>query len=365
MKPIKVYAGYYINQDVRMSSSSGAIFSRLAEYVFSNHGVVYGVRMSDSCYSAEFVRVEDEIGLVQLRGSKYLQAKVGNTFKNVKKDLLAGLPVLFSGTGCQVNGLKSFLGKEYDNLLCIDVICHGVPSPALWKKYAEHQEQKIGGKLKGINFRCKDESWTDFGMREVLDGISQENQKKIYISKDKDPYMQMFLRDYCLRPSCYDCVAKKVKMSDLTIADFWGINNIAPEMNDGNGVSLILIRTDKGMKAFETISSKLKLKEVAYEDGVRGNPAEYKSCCRPPQRNTFFEDMENMEFEELERKYASPIKMTFKSRVKRKVKNTIKSTLRVISGGAESISTMKNMDYSLYFVFDCQEKKDEGSTNII
>ena len=158
----------------------------------------------------------------------------------------------------------------------------------------------------------------------------------------------MFLRDYCLRPSCYDCVAKKVKMEDLTIADFWGINEVAPEMNDGNGTSLVLIRTDKGMKAFETINSKLKLKEVAYEDGVRGNPAEYKSCHRPPQRDTFFEDMSIMEFEELEKKYASPIKVTFKSRVKRKIKNTIKSALRAIGGDREY---KHNEEYGLLFVF--------------
>lgn len=261
-----------------------------------------------------------------------MQAKVGNTYKQIKDDLLAGKLVLFSGTGCQVNGLKNFLGKEYDNLLCVDVICHGASSPALWKKYAEYQEKKNGGKLKGINFRCKDDSWTDFGMKEVLAELPQGETKQLYISKDKDPYMQMFLRNYCLRPSCYDCAAKKVKMADLTIADFWGINDVAPEMNDGNGTSLILIRTDKGMKEFETISSKLKLKEVAYEDGVKSNPAEYKSCCRPSQRDTFFEDMDAMEFEELEKKYASPIKVTFKSRVKRKIKNTIKSALRAIGG---------------------------------
>lgn len=96
--------------------------------------------------------------------------------------------VLFSGTGCQVNGLKSFLGKEYENLICVDVICHGAPSPALWRKYAEHQEQKIGGKLKGINFRCKDDSWTDFGMKEICKSIPDGETKKLYIFKDKDAY---------------------------------------------------------------------------------------------------------------------------------------------------------------------------------
>ena len=346
MKPEKVYACYNKDKDIRLSSSSGAVFSSLAEFVLNKQGVVYGVAMSYDCYSAEFIRVADAGGLVWLRGSKYLQAKIGNTYKQVKSDLLAGKYVLFSGTGCQVNGLKNFLGKEYDNLLCVDVICHGAPSPALWKKYAEYKEKKIGGKLKGINFRCKDDSWTDFGMKEILADIPQGEAKQFYISKDKDPYMQMFLRDYCLRPSCYDCVAKKVKMADLTIADFWGVNNVAPEMNDGYGTSLVLIRTDKGVKAFEAICGEFELKEVTYEAGVKGNPAEYKSCLRPPQRDTFFKDMETAEFEELEKKYAPPIKVTFKSRVKRKIKNTIKSVVRAIRGGDKH-----NKDDGLLFVF--------------
>lgn len=127
-------------------------------------------------------------------------------------------------------------------------------------------------------------------MKEVLDRIPEEMAKKLYISKDKDSFMQMFLRDYCLRPSCYECAAKKMRMSDLTIADFWGINDVAPEMNDGMGTSLILIRTDKGQESFNHISDGMKLKEVSYEAGVKGNPAEFRSCARPPQRDTFFSD---------------------------------------------------------------------------
>ena len=119
----------------------------------------------------------------------------------------------------------------------------------------------------------------------------------------------------------------------MTIADFWGINDVAPEMNDGKGTTLILIRTDTGRKIFEKIATDFQLKEVSYEDGVRSNPAEYKSCARPIQRNTFFEDMQSMEFEELEKKYATPIKVPFKIKVKRRVKNTIKFMLRVIGEG--------------------------------
>lgn len=333
MEPLEVYACYNTDKGVRLSSSSGAVFSSLAEYVLEQQGVVYGVAMSTDCYSAEFISVTSKEHLTKLRGSKYLQAKVGNTYKSLKADLMSGKLVLFSGTGCQVNGLKSFLGKEYENLICVDVICHGAPSPTLWRKYVTYQEQKNGGKLKGINFRCKDDSWTDFGMKEICENIPGDEAKKLYISKDKDAYMQMFLRNYCLRPSCYECTAKKVKMSDLTIADFWGINDVARDMNDGMGTSLVLIRTEKGKDIFEKISSSMKRKEVSYKDGVRGNPAEYKSCARPMQRNTFFDDMQRMSFEELKQKYAAPIKLSFVTKVKRKAKKAIKKVLRVIGGG--------------------------------
>lgn len=324
-KSVEVYACYNTNKEVRLSSSSGAVFSLLAEYILEQQGVVYGVSMTDDCYSAHFISVSNKKNLEKIRGSKYLQAKLGNTFQLVKDDLLSGRMVLFSGTGCQVNGLKLFLGKEYNNLICVDIICHGAPSPALWREYAKYQEQKNGGKLKSINFRYKDTSWTDYGMNETLSEIPQSNEKKIYISKDKDAYMQMFLRDYCLRPSCYECAAKKSKMSDLTIADFWGINDVASDMNDGMGTSLAIIRTEKGKTIFEKISQRMKLKEVSYEDGVRCNPSEFKSCYRPSQRDTFFDDMQKLSFEELEKKYVStPINLSFKSKVKRKMKNIIK-----------------------------------------
>lgn len=335
MGALKVYACYNTDKHLRLRSSSGAVFSSLAENVLKQQGVVYGVAMSEDCYAAEFISVTSKEHLTKLRGSKYLQAKVGNAYKSVKKDLTSGKLVLFSGTGCQVNGLKSFLGKEYENLICVDVICHGAPSPALWRKYAKYQEQKNGGKLKGINFRCKDEGWVDFGMKEICTGISKDEMKELYISKDRDGYMQMFLRDYCLRPSCYECIAKKVKRSDLSIADFWGINEVAPDMNDGMGTSLVLVRTEKGKDIFEKITTNMNLKEVPYEDGVRGNPAEYKSCVRPIQRNRFFDDMHNMSFEELEQKYAASIKVSFATRVKRKLKKAIKRVQQEIRGGAE------------------------------
>lgn len=325
---MKTYAAIYNNNEIRENSSSGGIFSALAE----NFDVVYGVAMTEDCYGAEMIRVEGDIG--SLRGSKYFQAKVGDTFKHVKKDLEEGRKVLFSGTGCQINGLSMFLGKEYPNLFLLDIICHGTPSPKLWREYVAYQE-KQHGKLESVNFRCKDDSWIDFGMK--------ENQ--LYISKDTDPFMCMFLRNYCLRPACYDCHAKHYKKSDMTIADFWGIENVAPEMNDGRGTSLVITRTEKGQELFESIKDELKWKEVRYEEGVKGNPSEYSSVARPLQRDTFFTDLEKLPFEEMEKKYAADIKVSFQRKVVRKIKRTIK---KILGGGTKKYS---NSNYGILFTF--------------
>lgn len=349
MKPEKVYACYNKDKDVRLSSSSGAVFSSLAEYVLNKNGIVYGVAMSEDCYSAEFIAVTDRSGLTKLRGSKYLQAKVGDTFKKAKVELQAGKLVLFTGTGCQVNGLKNFLGKDYDNLICMDVICHGAPSPALWKEYVQYQEKKSGGKLKGINFRCKDESWTDFGMKEVLEDIPEDSVKRLYIPKDKDPYMQMFLRDYCLRPSCYECVAKKEKMSDITIGDFWGIELVDEEMADVFGTSIVILRTKKGDTVFNKIVDGVKTKEVSYEAAIRWNPAEYKSCEKPLCRSVFFEDMCAVGFEDLQTKYEKTNDVALNEKIKCNIKRMIKRVLHI-----KTVSSKAN--YGLLFAFYVQEE---------
>lgn len=325
---MKTYAAIYNNNEIRENSSSGGIFSALTD----RFDIVYGVAMTDDCYGAEVIRVEGDIS--PLRGSKYFQAKVGDAFKLVKKDLTEGKKVLFSGTGCQINGLSMFLGKEYPNLLLLDLICHGTPSPKLWREYVSFQEKKHG-KLESVNFRCKDDSWVDFGMK--------ENQ--IYISKDTDSFMRMFLRNYCLRPACYECHAKHYKKSDITIADFWGIENVAPEMNDGRGTSLVITRTDKGQELFDSIKNELKWKEVSYEEGVKSNPSEYSSAARPQQRDTFFIDLEKMPFEEMEKKYAADIKVSLPRKTVRKIKRTIKKIL----GGYTK--TNSNTKYGIIFTF--------------
>lgn len=305
------YAAYSNNEDIRQASSSGAIFSLLAERILFLGGAVYGVAMSEDNKFAEFVRAEALSDLDKLRGSKYLQAKIGDTFKNVKKDLDREMPVLFTGVGCQINGLKAFLSKEYDNLYCVDVICHGTPSTALWRKYIENIEKLNRAEVISVNFRCKDNGWRNFGIKKI-----DSSRRAIYISKDRDPFMQMFLKNFCLRPSCYECFAKQVKRSDLTIGDFWGIEYVAPEMDDSRGVSFIIVRSKKGKQLFDTISNGMLYKSVSYQDAIKGNPCEYESVKRPIQRDTFFIDMNSMKFTELVDKYLS-------TSVKRKIKRIL------------------------------------------
>lgn len=305
---LKTYAAYYDN-DVRLESSSGGIFSLLAQ----QFDVVYGVAMTADNYRAEFVRAEKDIS--PLRGSKYLQASVGNTYIEVRNDLKSEKKVLFTGTVCQVNGLKMFLGQEFENLFCVDVICHGVPSPSLWKMYVMHQEQKYGEKITSVDFRCKKNGWKNYGMKE----------NTVFVSKDLDPYMQMFLKDYSLRPSCYECKAKNHKLSDMTIADFWGIEKVIPEIDDDLGVSLVILRSEKAIDLFNKVHINLNYKEVSYEDGVRQNPSEYSSVVKPQLRDAFFEDMNSMSFAELAKKYAKPQKkhLFLIRKCKRKLKSII------------------------------------------
>lgn len=311
---LNVYAAYNRNDSVRIISSSGAIFSALVQHILSLKGIVYGVAMSEDCRFAEYKRAEDITEALKFYGSKYLQAKLGKTLQTVKKDLESGKIVLFTGVSCQINGLKMYLGREYPNLYCVDVICHGIPSPALWRKYVSYIESKTRSKMVSVNFRCKDQGWKNYGMKGSVYG-----RKEIYIPAKYNPYMQMFLKDYCLRPSCYECIAKKDKKCDITIADFWGIENVVPEMNDNKGVSLVIVRTAKGQEMFDNISSLLKYQVVSYEDGIKNNPAEHRSAIRPPQRDTFFIDMNLMNFSMLNKKY---LPISLKEKVKRILLNT-------------------------------------------
>lgn len=315
---LSVYAAYYDNY-IRMQSSSGGVFTALAEEIISSGGVVYGVTMSNDCYSAEFIRIDNADNLNLIRGSKYIQANIDDTFQSVKIDLENDLLVLFSGTGCQVDGLKCFLRKNYNNLICVDVVCHGTPSEKLWREYLKFIEKQYG-KITKVNFRYKiNESWKSFGMKE----------NEVIVPKYDDPYMLLFLNNYSLRPSCYNCRAKFYKMADITIADLWGISKIAPEIYDKKGANLVIIRSIKGSNLFNRIKQRLITKKITYEEGVKYNSPEYKSVQKPQNRESFYADLNNIGFEQLLPKYLT------RFRTIGKIKNKINRIVDAICGGGD------------------------------
>lgn len=244
---IKAYACINKDEKIRAKSSSGGIYTLLAECIINNGGVVFGARFDEELNLVH--SYTDNIqGLEQFRGSKYLQSRIGQSYKKAKEFLEKDIKVLFSGTPCQISGLLSYLSKEYENLICIDIICHGVPSPKVFKLYRDELEKKYGSTTQRIDFRCKDYGWKLFC---VL--LSFNNNTQYMKDLNNDVYMNGFLQNLYLRPSCYECKSKTLnRLSDITIADFWGIQNIASELDDDKGTSLVLVNSNKGKKYLMT-----------------------------------------------------------------------------------------------------------------
>lgn len=294
----KAYGIQANDLDLRLNSSSGGVFSLLAEKVLNRGGAVFGAAMRADCKSVYHAMAEAEVELAPLRGSKYLQSDLEVTFRRVKEEL-GTRPVLFTGTPCQVDGLKSYLGQTYENLLTVEVICHGVTAPELWKKYVEYLSSKSGGEIIKAEFRHKKCGWHIFGSR-----LENSNRKVLYSTLRKDPYMRIFLRDLCLRPSCYQCSSKGLnRAADLTIGDFWGVGNVAPELDDDRGTSLVLVHTGKGQTALERVLPETAWKEVDCMEALCGNPAMLQSVTCPENREAFMADMERLPFSALAEKY--------------------------------------------------------------
>lgn len=242
--PIKVLATY--SHEYREGSTSGGIFPMVAGAVLSEGGTVYAAAMNDEM-KVEHVEAEDIEGLDRQRGSKYVQSELYSAFEEIRDYLSEGRKVLFAGTPCQVAGLLSCLGERYENLLTIDLACHGVPGPGLWEKYVSALERKLDGKLEEVRFRDKSRSWRHFDFRVA---VTRPDGKVMHHSVPfmKDPYMALFIQNMTLRPSCYSCRAKNGRSgSDLTLADFWGACDVMPENDDDRGISLVLVNSRKGM----------------------------------------------------------------------------------------------------------------------
>ena len=293
-KPKKIYGAINHNEQIRLDSSSGGIFTALAEIALDKGGKVWGAKLNEQC---EVVHdcVETIPALELLRGSKYVQSHIGLSFQKIKAELRKGKVVLFTGTPCQVAGLKRFLKDDYSNLYTIDFLCHGIPSPGVWKKYLEQQFGK-SARLKDIKFRDKTHGWEKycFSLKQYFP--KGKDSVKHIERCNKNLYMRAFLHDLTLRPSCYNCPARSFKSgSDITLADLWGAWRTLPEYNDNKGCSCVAINTEKGGQLFQCLGTSVSAKEISYKSAfVDYNYAATSNPKPNPNRQKFFSQYESI-----------------------------------------------------------------------
>lgn len=323
--PIQTIAAKNINKNVQINSTSGGVFFELGKYIIENGGIVFGARF-DSDWKVIHDYTESVSGLRLFQGSKYLQSQIGQTYKEAEDFLKSGKLVLFSGTPCQISGLKRYLGRDYGHqLLTVDFVCHGVPSPLVWEQYLEFIARPTGapfGKntvfqslnvipsIEGISFRDKRLGWEKYGFSirySVTEGSGQNSvfqsvvsqKKEIYSAYEpfnENIYMRMFLNDLDLRPSCYQCPAKCGKShSDIILADYWGIKRKHPIFYDKDGVSLVMINSERGLEVFDAIN--LMKEPSDYNYAIRVNPAIVKSAIKPNLYKEFWNQINNIGFE--------------------------------------------------------------------
>ncbi len=249
------YVVKHNDNEVLFNSTSGGVFTAVSDEVLCQGGVVYGA-VFDEDFNLRHFRAENESGRNQMRGSKYIQSDLRGIFESVKKDLTGGRFVLFVGTACQVDGLKSFLGEKYDNILFCDLICFGVSSPQIWKEYCENLQKKYG-KLKEYKFRPKNWGYSSSKVYAEFEG------ERIRSSFDIALYKELYYSRLIMRPSCHVCpYANLARVSDITIGDCRQAEELFPDFGN-KGASLVLINTEKGAAMFERISKKLTRNAVA------------------------------------------------------------------------------------------------------
>lgn len=308
------------NEEILQSSSSGGVFSLLAEAIIKDNGSVFGVE-TDENLRVQHTEAKSNDELQRLRGSKYVQSDIKSNYRLVRKLLDNGKKVLFSGTPCQIAGLTTYLKRDYPNLIKQDVICHGVPSPGAFEKYIVGLEKNTGKHIVAAYFRDKSISWHNSGLKIVFNDGST-----VFESANSNPYLKAFIQNYSLRDCCYDCRFKgNNHVSDITLADFWGVQKVDPSIMDKRGVSLVLIHTEKGMKLFSEAIQGEQGKEVNFECAVKYNSAWAHSPKKPSKRERFFIAVEQEGFN---KKTDSLMKDNIVILLKKKIKTTIKKYVR-------------------------------------
>lgn len=290
------------DDETRKVSSSGGAFSIIAEYILEKNGYICGCTFDKNDLKAKHIVINSKEDLYKLRGSKYVQSDIGTTYQDVKELLENGKFVLFSGTPCQVAGLKSFLRKEYENLLTVDILCHGVPSPKVYRKYLNELLTSSNEKVINVNFRDKVRGWSPT----LTHTTTTTTTTYSYVQVD-DTYMQLFLNNISLRKNCTDCkFCSTQRPGDFTIADFWGIENFDKNLNDGKGTSLVLVNNPKAKNIYEKLLEKFLLsKSVPLKYAILGNRNLYAPHKVHHKREEFFKELDKFSLKQLVNLYVN------------------------------------------------------------
>lgn len=276
----KAFAAINKDEEVREQSSSGGVFYALAEWVINQGGVVFGARWNDK-WEVVHDYAEDIEGVKAFMKSKYVQSIVGDTLLQTKKFLEDGRWVLYSGTPCQLGGLRAYLGKKYEKLIQVDIICHGVPSPGVWRSYLKDYYKNE--QILNINFRDKKDGWLGFNV------VTTTNNRIIYEKQMENPYFRYFLTNVYLRESCYDCKYRSYhRLSDITLADFWGVDKLCKEIFDNKGTSIVFVHSTMGEYVLDNMATHFYRKLQTRENAICGNPSMDQNYSIPKDRGSFF-----------------------------------------------------------------------------
>lgn len=327
-----VYAVWNKDSSLLSKSTSGGAFGALAKQVLNDKGIVYGAAYSDDLL-VNHIRVTSEGDLQKLHGSKYVQSEINYIYRHIKEDLDNENDVLFSGTPCQVAGLYGYLGHDkYDNLFTCDLVCHGVPSPGVYKKYIKYMEEKNGSRMLSIDMRTKKRGWNStLDMKHIYeDGTVIET-----LDAFNDPYMNGFLYDLILRKSCYECKYAKIpRESDITLADYWGIGRDIPfEYSTEKGISMVIVNTVRGKNLFEECKDTISFEERSLSEAKKGNVMLSHRVHSNSNREDFFIDFKRISFDVVAKKYLSR-KKSLKNRV-------VSRIVRIL--GRNNIKRIKNV----------------------
>lgn len=330
------YAAAAKNQTLLKKSTSGGVFAVLAETVLKQSGIVYGAAMprEGSLFQPKHIRIDDVQMLSLLQGSKYVQSDIGLMYRDARQDLLAGKNVLFSGTPCQIAGLKKYLRKEYDNLMTAEVICHGVPSAKMFRDFIAVQEGKYQQAICEFSFRSKVVGQGETVCMQLAD--ERGDVSKIYMNGHFVSYVHYFLKSYLCRINCYSCpFATKARVADLTLGDYWGFHEEYPQiksghaLNDGTGVSCVLVNSERGLKLLRACEDVLTTMETQYEKIARHNMQLNRPCKFDPEREVIMKQYREKGYKAVEEHYQHTckndrLKQRLVSALPKKIKRVIK-----------------------------------------